>query len=439
MRKRIGVFAWIFAACILIFGGCASTHQSTTEGVAQQASAGSSLSPGVSLLGFAKRSLMFEEVEKLVLRDSYYLPKDAGQKRRVFSTCMDRYKNAGTDDPTRTNELTEALNACNAEDKWDAYFSPDAWQDFQIGMGTSFGGIGVEIGWDGNKTGLLISNILPGSPLEQLQVHVGDVIRSIRQENETDPVCVEGRELKDLIRLIRGPIGTKVFLEIWRGQECIGTFSVERQEVDPRHIVTKTFNNGTVGYIQFSGFEQDLFREKIRPAIESFIASGVRKIIFDVRGNPGGLIEEPLYLSVGFMEPRAMMLSVCRRDSCKNYIAPEGRALFRDVAVVILIDKKSASASELFAGIMKTHRKAFLIGETTYGKGCVQVVETLYSSPGSAVKITTALFYFDLAHTITPEGNGVAPDLMVINNDPGRDAQLEAALEYFRLMERNGH
>ncbi|MDP2676497.1 MAG: S41 family peptidase [bacterium] len=430
----------IFAAVVfvlLVCVGCAGTRQIPASGTGYEKQATAVTSGAFNAR--TKRFAIFEEVERHVLKLSYYFPEYETEKRKAFSACMEKHKIAKNDDPTHTAELSSVLNECNTEDKRDGYLSPRAQQEEEIDSGAFFDGVGISIELSQDKKEFRIRYVFPGSSLAGTPVREGDVIKSIRQQNETEFVSLEGKTVEDVVLLIRGPRGTKVSLEIWRGDERIGVFIAERKQIDPRIAIVKTLERGKVGYIKFGGFDYNMFRDKIAPAIESFTARGIRKIIFDVRGNPGGFMSEALILTAVFMDPNTLMLTVCKRDGCEKIMSLNRPAYFSDTAVVILVDKGSASASELVAGAVQFHKKAFIIGEKTYGKGSAQARKNLQNAPGSAVRITVAKFYFDSARTRTPENGGITPDLVVPRNDASGDVQLESALEHFRLMERNEH
>ena len=314
--------------------------------------------------------------------------------------------------------LTDSLG-----DPYTVFFPPVESKLFEADIRGNFDGIGAEIlAQDGAIT---VIAPLKNSPAEKAGIIAGDRIIKIN-DKETSSLSTE-----DAVQLIRGERGTQVVLTIFRsGVKEPFDVTVTRDVIDIPTINTKELPNGifVIELYSFSAQAPNLFRNALR----EFIVSGNDKLILDLRGNPGGYLEAAIDMASWFL-PSSMV--VVREDFGKNsseekVYRSKGYNVFNDnLKFAILVDRGSASATEILAGALVEHGKAVLVGEKTFGKGSVQELVSITSE--TSLKIT-------IARWLTPNGvsisqNGIEPEYPVAytlaDREADRDPQLEKAIE----------
>lgn len=307
-------------------------------------------------------------------------------------------------------------------DPYTVFFPPVEAELFESDIRGNFEGVGMEVlAQDGVIT---VISPLKGSPAERAGIRAGDKIIRIDEEPTT------GLTTEEAVRKIRGPGGTRVALTLVRaGVKEPLEISITRAVIDIPVINTEVLGNGVfkIDLYSFSENSPNLFRAALR----EFITSGSDKLILDLRGNPGGYLEAAIDMASWFLPSSKV---VVREDFSgtrdeKTYRS-RGYDIFNDnLKFVILVDKGSASASEILAGALKEHGKAVIVGERTFGKGSVQELVDLTSD--TSLKITVARW-------LTPRGlsiseTGVEPDHTVPytaeDKAAGRDPALAKALE----------
>ena len=311
-------------------------------------------------------------------------------------------------------------------DPYSVYLSSEGLRNLEIGTMGEFEGIGVEITVrDGFLT---VISPIEGSPAQEAGMRPGDVIVSIDGES-TDKT-----NIVDALDRIRGREGTKVDIVVRRdGTEETHKFTVTRRIVKLRSVESRLIEKD-IGYIKLSQFHRhsaDEFLSSYR-GLEKENGAKLGGLVLDLRNNPGGLLEQALALSDMFMD-KGLILNVKGRSktTSKEYFAREGMDIPTN-HVAVIVNRGSASASEVLAGALKDSGRAKIVGTRTFGKGSVQSVIELSGETG--VKITTARLF-------TPKGiliddKGIEPDILVEGGDKDvpSDPQLARALETVRHM-----
>lgn len=286
------------------------------------------------------------------------------------------------------------------------YYDPEAFSSFEELLDGTFSGVGLML--EESPSGLTIVRVLPGTPAEAAGVRVGERIVSVNGEDTRElPVSV-------VVGMVTGPEGTPVRLGL-ESDEGVREVEMLRARIDLPNVEAEMLDPRT-GYVQLIQFSEGS-ATKVRAAIDELIAQGAEGLVFDLRGNPGGLLREAVRVASLFID-EGPIVSVEEREGEREVFEATGEAV-TDLPLVVLVDEGSASASEIVAGALQDHGRAQLVGEKTFGKATVQAVRML--SDGSGVKFTTARYY-------TPSGRSVAdlvPDREVI----GEEAQLAAARE----------
>jgi carboxyl-terminal processing protease len=282
-------------------------------------------------------------------------------------------------------------------------------------------GIGATVETD-VKTGYTrIVSPMPGSPAEAVGLLPADLIISVDGED------IAGQDINTVVGKVRGPAGSTVTLEIQReGESDLRTFAVTRAKITIASVESELRADG-LGYVRINSFGEKTGTE-LRRQLRELLAQAPRGLILDLRGNPGGYLSAAIDVVSEFIPDGVVMLERFGDGSEKTYTAHSG-GLATQVPLVVLIDKGSASASEIVAGAIQDRGRGQLVGEQSYGKGSVQAPHALAGD--GAIRVT-------IARWLTPSGSwihekGITPDLVVERTEDdraaGRDPQLDRAIE----------
>ena len=309
-------------------------------------------------------------------------------------------------------------------DPYTVYYTKEEMDDIMQETNGNYVGIGIYMTLDTEKNAILVLSPIENSPAEEAGLMPGDIITKV------DGVSYTGDQLDEASNKIKGKEGTKVTLEILRGEET-KTFEIERRKVLISHITTKVLENN-IGYIALSDFEggcADEFREKYLELEKQ----GITKLIIDIRDNGGGIVDEALEIAEMITDKGSTLLITTDKNE-KEDITKSTSDPIINMPIVLLTNEYSASASEILAAALKENGKATLVGTTTYGKGIIQELHQL--SDGSGLKITTNE-YFTPNHNAIHE-IGIEPDIEVELSDEAKaqlelpeedDTQLQKAIE----------
>ena len=265
------------------------------------------------------------------------------------------------------------------DDPHTAYMDPDEAKEFEKSLsGNIGGGIGAEIAKKHNVPTII--RPLKNSPAEKAGIKAGDAIVKVNDTVVTD------MPVDQVVQRIRGDIGTTVKLVLSRGGERKDV-TVTREEVVAPAAEWKV--DGEIGILTVSRFNDDTGKQA-RQAAEEFRSAGVKKVILDLRGNPGGTVAAAQALA-GLWLNNQVVMTQRRGEQVISTEKSTGQPLLGDIKTVVLVNGGSASASEIVAGALKDHGKATLVGEKTYGKGSVQ--RPIDLADGSILKVTEARWY----------------------------------------------
>lgn len=300
-------------------------------------------------------------------------------------------------------------------DTYTEYMSPTEAKDFNADLDGKFEGIGAELS---QESGLIVIVApIKGTPAEKAGLQPQDIIVEINGESATELTVTEA------VKKIRGEKGTEVKLGIVREGEKL-EFAIVRDTIDIASVEWKV--EGDIGTITISKFSSDT-TELSRKAAKEFADKGIKKVILDMRGNPGGLLEQAVGVSEIWLEKGSTILDEKRGEEVVQSFKSEKDPIFKDVKTIVLINEGSASASEIVAGALRDNNKATLMGEKSFGKGSVQ--QLLELSNGGALKVTIARWYTPAGKNIDKEG--ITPDSEVVRSSDDiknkRDPQLDAA------------
>lgn len=312
------------------------------------------------------------------------------------------------------------------DDPYSEFMPPADAKQFQEDVSGSFSGIGAEIGI--RKGVLTIISPLKDSPAERAGLKAGDKILKV------DDTSTGDLTLNEAVRLIRGPQGSEVRLSIFR-ESADKSFEVKivRDTIKIPVLETEVKPDGIFVIKLFHFTENAAF--EFRRAIQEFFSSGSKKLILDLRNNPGGFLAVSVDIASWWLPPGEIVARERFADGSENIHRSSGYRLLADTPTVVLINEGSASASEIVAGALRDNRGIKLIGAKTFGKGSVQ--EVLPLEGGSSLKIT-------IAKWLTPNGTeingtGIEPDIKVElppleEQDPEDDLILKKGIEILKSL-----
>lgn len=320
------------------------------------------------------------------------------------------------------------VNALN--DPYTNFFTPEDSKIFEEDVKGVFEGIGIEIG---KRKGLIqVIAPLEGTPAKKAGLKAGDKILAV------DDKSIEKFSLEEVIKMIRGPKGTKVKLTIIRDEwSAPKDIEIQRDVINIPSLKFELKENNTIAYIKIYHFSEKAAEDFKNIAFE-IIKTPAKKIIIDLRNNPGGYLEVAQYIASWFIKEGGVVAIEKIGEKETKEFKSLGPGIFSSYKIVVLINKGSASASEILAGALKDNKEdVILVGEQSFGKGSVQIIEKLRDN--SSLKITVAKW-------LTPKGEmideiGLKPDIEVKyeNNssenedkEETKDIQLEKALEIIK-------
>ena len=300
-----------------------------------------------------------------------------------------------------------------AGDPHTVYMDPDETKEFDKSLsGQIGGGIGAEIGLRNNKPTII--KPLENSPAQKAGIKAGEVIVKVNDESSSD------WSVEKVVSKIRGEVGTSVKLTLLSGDQTREVSVVRQNIVSP---AVESEIDGEIGILKVNRFGDDTVSLSRKYASE-FVEKGVKKVILDLRNNPGGTVGAAQGL-LGIWLDNQIAMTERRGSEIVKTLRTTGTPILGNMKTVVLINGNSASASEITAGALREYRKATLVGQKSYGKGSVQIVLGLPG--GSQMKVTEARWY-------TPKGKnidktGIEPDVKVdlssddVNNnvDPQMD------------------
>jgi len=350
------------------------------------------------------------------------------EKLDLFSDVLEKINKGYVKEVDQSEVIDGAINGMlQSLDPFSAYMSPESFKNMNFETSGEFGGLGIEVTMESGFVKVITP--MEDSPADKVGVKAGDYIIKINEKQ------VKGLNLMEAVNLMRGKIGTPINITIRRlDVEEDLKFVIVRDKIKVREVSSAIKEN--VGYIRLSAFNEqsgDQLLNKIKDFYKT--NKNLNGYILDLRNNPGGLLSQAVKISDAFLDS-GEIVSIKGRDKndIKIYNAKKGDAL-KGKPLIILINRGSASASEIVSGALKDHKRAILLGEKTFGKGSVQTIIPLKNKGG--LRLTTAKYYLPSGTSISEIG--VEPDIVVKEskenfkiNDDKKDNQLEYALNLFR-------
>ena len=327
---------------------------------------------------------------------------DIYKKIDLFSEVLDKINKEYVDEVNQSEAMDAAINGVlQSLDPYSGYMSPESFQNMQTETSGEFGGLGIEVGMEHGVVKVI--SPIDNSPASSVGVKAGDYIVKIND------IQVQGKTLNEAVELMRGPVGTDIEITVRRrGEKKALTFIITRDIIEVASVKSEVIDNKT-GYLRLTSFNENSGNQ-IKDKIKEFKKNGkVENYILDLRNNPGGLLSQAIKISDFFLDNGEIVSTKSKRKyENRKWFAKKGDILKANT-LVVLINYGSASASEIVAGALQDHKRAILIGESTYGKGSVQSIIPLNND--GAIRLTVSKYYLPSGKSISDVG--VTPDIEV--------------------------
>jgi carboxyl-terminal processing protease len=349
----------------------------------------------------------------------------ADTQGRLYQEAVDTIHHNYFKPVDRDKLLNTSIGAAVAslDDPFSHYFSPRDYGDFEADTEGRFQGVGMTV--QEVKQGLRIEQVYDDSPAARGGLHAGDLIVSV------NGTSLAGKSSDQSTNLIKGPAGTSVRLGV-KSDGRLRQLTLKREEVDIPVVESKlkAYHGEKIGWVHLAGFTAGA-HEEVDTAVRGELRKGAEGVVFDLRENGGGLLDEAVQIASIFV-PDGRIVSTRGRNRPEHVYNATGHAISTKVPVVVLVDGHTASASEIVTGALQDHKRAVVVGTHTYGKGVFQEIERL--SNGGALDITVGEYFTPNGRNLggggVRKGAGITPDIKASDNPKTKpDEALQAALK----------
>jgi carboxyl-terminal processing protease len=327
---------------------------------------------------------------------------DIYKKIDLFGEVIEKINKEYVDEIDQSKSLDSAINGLlQSLDPYSSYMSPEVLNEMQTETSGKFGGLGIEVGMESGVVKVI--SPIDDTPASRAGIKAGDYIVKI---NDTQ---VQGKSLSEAVELMRGPVGSGIELTVRRrGEKKALKFEIIREIIQIQSVKTDLLKE-SIGYIRLTSFNENS-GEQIKKEIKKIEKNDkVNAYILDLRNNPGGLLSQAIRISDFFLDNGEIVSTKSRKPSeNRKWFANQGD-LTKGKTLIVLINYGSASASEIVAGALKDHKRAIILGETSYGKGSVQSIIPLKND--GAIRLTVAKYYLPSGKSISEVG--VTPDIEI--------------------------
>lgn len=348
------------------------------------------------------------------------LPLAAQKKIGLIEKMIDKYYYGERDVKEEAEGIYLGI-IYSLGDKYANYYTADELQTEMESNAGEFYGIGCGISFDPDANSCYIGSVDPDHPAEEAGIKVGDFFYKVDGQDVTGWLPAE------VSAVVRGQEGTTVELTMLRDGEEI-EFSIKRARVEVASVSHNMIDEkNKIGYLQIARFDYATV-EQFRRAKQDLESQGMKALIIDLRGNPGGMVNACAEIAGDMVPDGVIAYAVTKDGSRKDWVIKDGKEI--DIPVVLLVDGNSASSAEILTGAMKDYKKATIMGTTTFGKGIIQ--NTYNLGDGSAIEFTAGEYFLPNDENIHEKG--IEPDIVVELDEEaylkdGTDNQLEAAQE----------
>ena len=328
--------------------------------------------------------------------------KDIYKKIDLFGEVLEKINQEYVDEIDPSESMDSAINGLlQSLDPYSAYMSPEIFDEMQTETSGEFGGLGIEVGMESGVVKVI--SPIDDTPASKAGIKAGDYIVKINN------IQVQGKSLSDAVDLMRGPVGSSIELTVRRrGEKKALTFNIVREIIQIQSVKAELLEK-SIGYIRLTSFNENSGKQIQKKIVEFEKNKFLKGYILDLRNNPGGLLSQAIKISDFFLDNGEIVSTKSRKTSeNRKWFAKKGD-LTNGKALIVLINYGSASASEIVAGALKDHKRAILLGESSYGKGSVQSIIPLKNE--GAIRLTVAKYYLPSGKSISEVG--VSPDIQI--------------------------
>jgi carboxyl-terminal processing protease len=357
-----------------------------------------------------------------------YSKNEIYEKIDLFGEVLEKIKKDYVNDVNQSKMMDSAINGVlQSLDPYSSYMSPELFKEMQTDTRGEFGGLGIEIGMESGVVKVI--SPIDDTPAAKAGIKAGDYIVKIGDDQ------VQGKSLMEAVKLMRGPVGTSIELTVRRKNvKKPLEFKIIRKIIEIKSVSSEILGkNKNLGYIRLKSFNENSDKQFLDIVKQFEKDSKIKGYILDLRNNPGGLLTQAINITDFFLDDGEIVSTKGRKASeTRKFFAKKGDQI-KGKPIIVLINHGSASASEIFAGALKDHKRAIILGENSYGKGSVQSIIPLRN--GGGMRLTISKYYLPSGDSISKVG--VTPDIVVeetgddfkINSK--NDNQLNYALKLF--------
>ena len=375
-----------------------------------------------------KKIIIVSVLLSLIFSSTSYSKNDLYEKIDLFGEVLENIKKEYVDDVDQAEVMDSAINGVlQSLDPYSAYMSPELFKEMQTDTRGEFGGLGIEIGMESGVVKVI--SPIDDTPAAKAGIKAGDYIVKIGKDQ------VQGKSLLEAVKLMRGPVGTSINLTVRRKNvKKPIEFTITRKIIEVQSVSSKIIGDQkNLGYIRLKSFNENSDKQFLKSVKEFEKKPKIKGYVLDLRNNPGGLLTQAINITDFFLDDGEIVSTKGRKISeTRKFFARRGDEV-KGKPIVVLINNGSASASEIFAGALKDHKRAIILGENSYGKGSVQSIIPLTN--GGGIRLTISKYYLPSGKSISEVG--VTPDILVeaegedfqINSD--KDNQLNYAIKLF--------
>ena len=357
-----------------------------------------------------------------------YSKNDLYDKIDLFGEVLENIQKDYVDDVDQAEMMDSAINGVlQSLDPYSAYMSPELFTEMQTDTRGEFGGLGIEIGMESGVVKVI--SPIDDTPAAIAGIKAGDYIVKIGKEQ------VQGKSLLEAVKLMRGPVGTSIKLTVRRKNvKKPLEFEIVRKIIEIQSVSARAIGEEkNLGYIRLKSFNENSDKQFLKSVKEFEKKPKIKGYVLDLRNNPGGLLQQAINITDFFLEDGEIVSTKGRKISeTRKFFARKGDEI-KGKPIVVLINNGSASASEIFAGALKDHKRAIILGESSYGKGSVQSIIPLRN--GGGMRLTISKYYLPSGKSISEVG--VTPDILVEEEGEDflisseKDNQLNYAIKLF--------
>ena len=335
------------------------------------------------------------------------------KKIDLFGEVLEKINEEYVEDINQSESMDSAINGLlQSLDPYSAYLSPENFEEMQTETSGEFGGLGIEVSMEAGVVKVITP--LDDTPASRAGLKAGDYIVKI---NDTQ---VQGKTLTEAVEIMRGPVGSDIELTVRRrGVKKALTFTLTREIIEIQSVKSDLLDKN-IGYLRLTSFNENSAQQIKKRINDLNNEKKLKGFILDLRNNPGGLLSQAIKITDYFLDNGEIVSTKSRKASeNRKWFAKDGD-LTGGKPLIVLINYGSASASEIVAGALKDHKRAIILGESSYGKGSVQSIIPLKN--GGGIRLTISKYYLPSGKSISEVG--VTPDIFV--EETGDDFKIKS-------------